>query len=481
MFVDSFRTVRQVLLREQPLPPKLGRTSLAAFFLTLALLYVAFVESDGRVNAEYSSMHFIIIAVSLLHIIWVRRFNLGLSYSFFALFFFGIFPLFEYRFGITYSGANVPRDSSYMSAAALALLSSVCFYIGYGLRRGPSFTMNILERARFVSVRHRQLALWITLVVIAAFGAFIVYFYEFSLYKILFRGYGEEMEQSAIGFSFANYVARPLIFNLIFVMVLMASRRRHVPNATIFGLCCVAAFFVSPIGIPRSLAGALYIPLLMMAFMPRFNSKYSQLFVIVVAILFLAPLADVFRFINSKQENVDLGSNFSLEYLFSGHFDAFHNLTQVIDLNYASEGWQVVGILLFWFPRALWDAKPNGTAFDFADYAGFSADNVSFPLPAEFYVDYGIYGVILGMFFVGLLYRRLDDFFSKPKRPGSTASYLFALGQMEMSILGLYLLRGSVLVSFAFTVGVASTLVAISFGDKLIRGISLAGRFGERN
>jgi len=75
----------------------------------------------------------------------------------------------------------------------------------------------------------------------------------------------------------------------------------------------------------------------------------------------------------------------------------------------------------------------------------------------------------------------LDDFFSKPKRPGSTASYLFALGQMEMSILGLYLLRGSVLVSFAFTVGVASTLVAISFGDKLIRGISLAGRFGERN
>jgi hypothetical protein len=69
---------------------------------------------------------------------------------------------------------------------------------------------------------------------------------------------------------------------------------------------------------------------------------------------------------------------------------------------------------------------------------------------------------------------------SKPQRAGSLSSYLFELSHLEMSILGLYLLRGSVLVSFAFTVGVASTLVVISYGDKLLRGAALAALDARR-
>src|ERR1022692_4232813 len=331
MFVDAIRAMRQVLLRQRREPPRLSRTSLIVFFAIMAGLFILYVEADGRENAPYASVHFAIVGLSLLHIMWVRRFNLGLSFSFFALFFFGIFPLFEYRLGITYSGANIPSDSSYMTAAILALVSSVCFYVGYGLKRGATFHMDMLKKLHFVSKRHRQLATWTSIATIAVMSAIVVYFYEFSLYKILFRGYGEEGEQSAIGYSFVNYVARPLIFNLIFLMVLMNTRRSHVQYSKVFVLCCFALLLVSPIGVPRSLAGALYIPLVMMAFIPRYNSKYTQLCVIVFAILFLAPLADVFRFINSQHEQMDLGSNFNLEYLFSGHFDAFHNLAQVID------------------------------------------------------------------------------------------------------------------------------------------------------
>jgi len=330
-------------------------------------------------------------------------------------------------------------------------------------------------------VRHRQLAILCTVITIAAGAMFLLYFYQFSLHRILFRGFGDELEQSALGYSVANYVVRPLIFNLIFAAVLVWSRRRRVPYLRIFGACCVAAFLVSPIGIPRSLTGALYIPLVMMAFMPRYNSKYAQIVVIIFAILFLAPLADVFRFINSQQEQIDLGSNFNIDYLFSGHFDAFHNLAQIVELHYKSEKWQVIGILLFWVPRDLWEGKPNSTAFDFADYAGFSADNVSFPLPAEFLVDFGVWGVAVGMLLTGFLYRRLDMFLSKPQRPGSLSAYLFEMSHLEISILGLYLLRGSVLTSFAFTVGVASTLVAISYGDRLLRGMSLAALRGLRS
>lgn len=474
MHIDPSRVIRQVFVREQRVPPRLGRTSLVTFIAIMISLWLIFIDTDGRTNYLYFSIHFAIIGLSLAHIMWVRRFNLGLSYSFFSLFFFGVIPLFEYRLGVTYGGAAVPDDSSYMEAAGLALMSGICFYIGYGSTRGRRFSLDLLGRVRMLSVRHRQAAIMASCVVIIALGTCIVVFYDYNAFKILIRGYGEEQEQSAMAYSLINYVARPLIFNLVFVAALVLSRRRRVPWLKIIALCFVAVLLVSPVGIPRSLAGTLYIPLVMMVFMPRYNSKYTQLCVVIIAILFLAPLADVFRFLNSEHNDVDLGSNFNISYIFAGHFDAFHNLTQVIELKYKSEGWQVIGILLFWVPRNLWEGKPQGTAVDFADYSGFSHENISFPLQAEFYVDYGVIGVAIGMFLTGLLYRRIDSFLSTPQRPGSTNSYLWEMAHLEMAILGLYLLRGSVLVSFGFTVGVGSTLVMIAYGDKFLRGIARA-------
>ncbi len=476
MHIDPFRVIRQVFIREERERPRLGRTSLVIFVAIMVALWVIFIETEGRTNDLYFAIHFAIIGVSLAHIMWVRRFNLGLSYSFFSLFFFGVIPLFEYRLGVTYGGAAVPEDSSYIEAATLALLSGVCFYLGYGLRRGRRFSLDLLTKIRMVSALHRQVAIIAASLVIVSLGVCIVTFYQFNAFKILIRGYGEEEEQSAMAYSLINYVARPLIFNLLFLGALILSRHRQVPWLRIMGLCLVAVLLVSPVGIPRSLAGALYIPLVMMVFMPRYNSKYTHLCVIIVAILFLAPLADVFRFLNSEHNDVDLGSNFNLSYFFAGHFDAFHNLTQVIELKYKSEGWQVIGILLFWVPRNLWEGKPQGTAVDFADYGGFAHENISFPLQAEFYVDYGVIGVVVGMFLTGLLYRRIDSFLSRPQRPGSVSSYLYELAHLEMAILGLYLLRGTVLVSFGYTVGVGSTLIAISYADKFFRGFALAER-----
>jgi oligosaccharide repeat unit polymerase len=475
MFVDSYQLISGVLPRRGHLRPKLGRVSVISFFSILGGLLLLYMVAGGRINHSYSALHFLIIGLSLLHILWVRRFNLGASYSLFALFFFGIIPLFEYRLGITYNNASTPKDSSYVTAAQFALLSSIFFYIGYGLRRGTSVDIGALRRIRFVSRRHRQLALWSTLAVLGCLALFIAYFYDFSLFNILFRGFGEEIEQSAIGNSFSTYFARPLFFNLILIMLLTGYRRRPVPRAAIYPLLFFLMIFVSPVGVPRSLAGALYIPLLMMVFLPKYYSKYSVLCVILFAVLFAAPVADVFRSINHSN-NVDLGENFNLEYVFSGHFDAFHNLVQVIELDYRSEGWQVVGVLLFWVPRALWEGKPVGTSFDFADFAGYAAHNISFTLPAEFYVDYGVYGIICGMFLVGLLYRQLDLILSRRQEPGSIASYVFAISHFELSVLGLYLIRGSVLSSFAYTVGVGATLATIYFGERCIRGFCLPRR-----
>jgi oligosaccharide repeat unit polymerase len=458
-----------LLLQEVPEPPKLRRVSFVFFAFFVIGLLALYAHVDGRINTAYSSLHFVIIGISSLHLMWVRRYNMGASFSLFTLIFFGIIPLFEYRLGITYNGAPIPRDSSYMEAAEIVLMSCGCFYLGYGLKRDKGSEMDLLKRLRFASRKHRQIVTGMAIGTLGICAFAIAAFYEFSLHNIMLRGYGEEVDQSAIGNAFITYVARPLYFDIVLIMILHSMHRERKPYVWVFLLGCSALLFVSPIGIPRNLVGALYIPLLMLAFLPRYNSKYAVIGVILFAILLAAPLVDVFRHIN-LHEDVDLGENYNLDYLFSGHFDAFHNLTQVIDLDYRSKGFQVIGILLFWVPRALWEGKPQGTSFDFADYAGYEAHNVSFPLQAEFYVDYGVIGVAIGMFFTGVLYRRMDILLSRIKAAGSIASYIFAIARFELSISGLLLLRGNVLSSFGYTVGVGVTLMMIYVADRSIRG-----------
>ena len=77
------------------------------------------------------------------------------------------------------------------------------------------------------------------------------------------------------------------------------------------------------------------------------------------------------------------------------------------------------------------------------------------------------------MFIVGMIYRHLDTLLSKRQQPGSITSYVFAISHVELSVLGLYLIRGSVLSSFAYTVGVGATLVTINVVERCIRGACL--------
>lgn len=453
---------------------KAEMTSRISFALIISSLLGLYFYIPGPENELETSIHLAIIAISLVHVIWLRRFNLALSFSLFMMFFFGFIPLFEYKLGITYNGTAAPSDTSYVIAATLALLSCLSFHVGYGLRRDRLVTFPEvgLEGKRWEFDPNFA-------VIVAGFGMCAIAlsiggYYQFSPSGLMFRGYAEEVDSSAFGYSAVNYFLRPLLFNLVF-LVLLLRKSRSGGRTLKYLLFAGLLIFVSPIGIPRSLAGALYLPLFTMIFMPRLNSKYGIFCLVVLAVLFVAPVFDIFRIFQLGSQ-LDLGANFNLDYLFAGHFDAFYNFVQVIETRYVSGGLQIIGALLFWVPRDIWPHKPMGTSFDFGAFAGYRETNVSFPLPADFYVDYGVVGVILGMCLLGLIYRRLDRYFCEPRRPGSTTGMIGSIAQQELSILGLYLLRGNFLSSFSFTMGVASSFVILWAAVAVLKWLSSPDR-----
>ena len=134
------------------------------------------------------------------------------------------------------------------------------------------------------------------------------------------------------------------------------------------------------------------------------------------------------------------------------HFDAWANYIAAFNF-VKNEGFfygeQLLGALLFWFPRSIWEDKPIGTGIVIGEYLmekyNHWFSNISSTFPLEGYIDFGILGVIIYGIIIGQIIKRLSRGFES-----------FELENL-VSILVIcnifFLYRGPLLSSLAFTFG----------------------------
>ncbi|WP_448658012.1 hypothetical protein ACPVPU_11155 [Sphingomonas sp. CJ99] len=100
-------------------------------------------------------------------------------------------------------------------------------------------------------------------------------------------------------------------------------------------------------------------------------------------------------------------------YVISGDFDGLQSMNNAIlftEFEGYQWGLQLLSAIFFFVPRLIWPSKADPTGAVAADLAGYKFVNVSMPLPAEFYVDFGIGGVVAGGLVVGWILCRIDHF-----------------------------------------------------------------------
>ena len=88
-------------------------------------------------------------------------------------------------------------------------------------------------------------------------------------------------------------------------------------------------------------------------------------------------------------------------YQSSGDFDGFQSIINtVIYVNtYGfSYGNQIISSILSFIPRSIWASKADPTGSVAASAAGYEYVNISAPLPAEFFIDFGFIGLIYFFF-----------------------------------------------------------------------------------
>jgi len=196
---------------------------------------------------------------------------------------------------------------------------------------------------------------------------------------------------SLINFKFSNKNSR-FLFLLIGILVLYLSN--------------------NPLSTPRFIIAG-YVFILFFVFIDLHKS-YRLAFISAI----LVSQVTVFPII-SELSRGDISNYFEVGpinyYMNTGDFDGFQSTMNVVAL--VNEmglqfGRNLMSAVLFFIPREYWSEKSIGLGGESADNIGYTFINISSPLPAEFYADFGLLGVIVFSTLFGMLLNRFDTDYS---------------------------------------------------------------------
>lgn len=268
-----------------------------------------------------------------------------------------------------------------------------------------------------------------------------------------------------------EYFSRPFAFFVALLSFIYASSskdNKYLVYFLSFAASSAALLLNLPTATARFYAFAILTGLLIIA---TRNSKIRSSYTYFFVLFFSLFGSNWINFSRRSDEVVEGG--FDTSFFFDGHFDAYEILIHAlryVSLNGVDFGRQLLGAVLFWVPRSMWEDKPVGTGAFIADtfirldYMVLNT-NLSSPLVEELYFAFWLPGVLIGAFALGYFCKYLDLGYQKHLKikkqrnvlPFYTSLYPILIGLM------LFIMRGDALSSFAYSSGIAFAFFMASF------------------
>ncbi|WP_235978347.1 hypothetical protein [Streptomyces lycii] len=386
----------------------------------------------------------------------------------------GVAPLAQAVLGRTPTPVVGPRSDTVL-AIALVLFGCVAFDVGALLaRHRPSLRIRWTPKA--ASVGRRRLYLLI-LLAYACSAVFIVKLGGPAVFFTSREGISESIEagtaagaaapQGNVGSAFLRGFGTvpALLALLILIRWLVTSRvPRRSPMVLLMlaGLVVVNAVVNNPVSNPRYWFLTVAFSILFTAF-PRSPVMYrASLALGVVAALLLFPFMDRFRYDEDGYRPVQSSS--FVEPLTLKDYDQIGMFANTITFVEAGAGHaygrQLAGTTFFFVPRAVWDGKPEDSGVRVGEWMGMNNTNLSSPLWAELWLDFGSPGMIGGFLAVGYGCARADRRYTlrtvDDQRPGNITAIVVPL----LAGYSFILLRGPLLQA-AGRIGIALFCLAL--------------------
>jgi hypothetical protein len=219
----------------------------------------------------------------------------------------------------------------------------------------------------------------------------------------------------------------------------------------------------------RNALGPLYIGLLLLAFPKVFSTWARRMWLLVAGMVLIFPAITIFTH-NHQQAVSDVSltqiSDQIVDHYFSTNYDSWANIytsVEIVKVHGVQWGHQLLGALLFFVPSAVWSAKPMATGIFLADYliVNYSMwfTNLSAPLIAEGYLDFGPLGVVayagVAAFVVTLL----------NKMARRSTQWVWYPMAVYVAVFLMIVLRGSLMIALGFA---SAALLAFALASALL-------------
>jgi oligosaccharide repeat unit polymerase len=379
----------------------------------------------------------------------------------FFLIFFSIFPIYEISNEVIYWGGEDFSGETKL----IGMLATFLFVFFFRTTLNVKFSSNnigypLINKLFTIHAISTKKVKW--LLILSFSGLFVLFqLFEFHIYTLFVKGgeFGSELNvETKAAYLFVEFFLRPILFNMGLTYILLGSK--NIPYRVCFIL--VMLFAASPSGVSRFLVAALYMPLVLVALMMRRNKNQvtlSQNFylfpsLLLLGLFFIFPFLEIFR-----KFSFEKFSSFSyFEYQNGGSFDAFQMFLRAIDVGSINYGYGFLGAILFFIPRSLWPSKPLTSGIEISQLSNLRLENVSMPIIGEFYLNFWYFGIILGAPLIALLFKKIDSYYLRYKCSRLSLGHMI---YFQLAGLVIYNMRGGILSSFAYTVGIMMTWLLI--------------------
>ncbi len=404
-------------------------TDIVVFFVLGLFFLVDFVYQIFKADNVFVLLTFLLIGIHSFTKIVVSKVAISLKRIFhiFIFIFFYYAPLHQYVDKAFFWRSTAISDGEFLFCNVLIIVSLFVIDLFFTLVKPAKNNVN----------RHTTRN---NAAIYSAIISIIVFVYFFFAFDHLI-----EFSYDTIGTSI-NKVLRFIPVALLLVFIIKNTYFKRTINIlclSITGFVVVYLYFPLSGEIARYLLFGTYIVLLYPFF--KKSKSYSLLpTIIFIGFLLVFPAFNYFKDNNGFSFDMFTSHRFSTSHVDYDAYQMFVQSIRYVNLNGIMYGQNILTTVLFFVPRTIWPGKQLHSGELVPKFLGLSYDNLSMPFIAEFYLAFGIIGILLGSILIAFLLKKLDTIRNNSIGIGIT----YVIGGML-----LYLLRGALLptVSYAMS------------------------------
>lgn len=249
-----------------------------------------------------------------------------------------------------------------------------------------------------------MMVMWIILIILTL----AMFFYGISTFTVLRKDFSTESlgGSDSTRETVLSLLRATSFFSIFFLLIY----RKMIGKIYWYFTFLWSSFLFFIFNYPLALSRFLFFSYLIVLFCYYVNvSKKSKISIIFIFSVGVTTIFPFFSFITRGEG--DFIESLNGYYRNSGDFDGFQSIINCVI--YTSKfgftlGNQLLSSILSFVPRSIWIEKAQPTGSVTAAAAGYDFLNISAPLPSEFYIDFGFFGLIIFSILLGFIIRKID-------------------------------------------------------------------------